>query len=100
MRNFIKTNELPHHCEIYKSSPKSYKDLPIRLAEFSTVYRYEQSGGLHGLTRVTALHKMTHIFCRPDQLKKEFIKVSDIVFYIFKTLNFNDFVAQVSLRQK
>ncbi|MGI6477873.1 MAG: threonine--tRNA ligase [Salinivirgaceae bacterium] len=97
----LKPMNCPHHCEIYKSSPKSYKDLPIRLAEFGTVYRYEQSGELHGLTRVRGFTQDdAHIFCRPDQLKEEFIKVIDIVFYIFKTLNFNDFVAQVSLRDK
>jgi len=97
----LKPMNCPHHCEIYKSSPKSYKDLPIRLAEFGTVYRYEQSGELHGLTRVRGFTQDdAHIFCRPDQLKDEFIKVIDIVFYIFKTLNFNDFIAQVSLRDK
>ncbi|HPW66598.1 MAG TPA: threonine--tRNA ligase [Salinivirgaceae bacterium] len=97
----LKPMNCPHHCEIYKSSPKSYKDLPVRLAEFGTVYRYEQSGELHGLTRVRGFTQDdAHIFCRPDQLKEEFIKVIDIVFYIFKTLNFNDFVAQVSLRDK
>lgn len=91
----------PHHCEIYKVSPKSYKDLPIRLAEFGTVYRYEQSGELHGLTRVRGFTQDdAHIFCRPDQLKEEFIKVIDIIFYIFKTLSFDDFTAQVSLRDK
>ncbi len=97
----LKPMNCPHHCEIYKSSPKSYKDLPVRLAEFGTVYRYEQSGELHGLTRVRGFTQDdAHIFCRPDQLKEEFVKVIDIVFYIFKTLNFNDFIAQVSLRDK
>lgn len=97
----LKPMNCPHHCEIYKSSPKSYKDLPLRLAEFGTVYRYEQSGELHGLTRVRGFTQDdAHIFCRPDQLKEEFIKVIDIVFYIFKTLNFTDFIAQVSLRDK
>lgn len=97
----LKPMNCPHHCEIYKASPKSYKDLPVRLAEFGTVYRYEQSGELHGLTRVRGFTQDdAHIFCRPDQLKEEFVKVIDIVFYIFKTLNFNDFIAQVSLRDK
>ncbi|MCK4749527.1 MAG: threonine--tRNA ligase, partial [Bacteroidales bacterium] len=89
----------PLHCEIYSSKPRSYRDLPVRLAEFGTVYRYEQSGELHGLTRVRGFTQDdAHIFCRPDQLKEEFIKVIDIVLYIFKTLDFNDFVTQVSLR--
>ena len=89
----------PHHCEIYKAKPHSYKDLPIRLAEFGTVYRYEQSGELHGLTRVRGFTQDdAHIFCRPDQLKDEFMKVIDIVLYIFKTLNFTDYTAQISLR--
>ncbi|MDD4747777.1 MAG: threonine--tRNA ligase [Salinivirgaceae bacterium] len=97
----LKPMNCPHHCEIYKVSPKSYKDLPIRLAEFGTVYRYEQSGELHGLTRVRGFTQDdAHIFCRPDQLKEEFIKVIDIIFYIFKTLSFDDFTAQVSLRDK
>jgi threonyl-tRNA synthetase len=79
----------PHHCEIYKSKPHSYKELPLRLAEFGTVYRYEQSGELHGLTRVRGFTQDdAHIFCRPDQLKDEFIKVIDIVLYIFKTSTF------------
>ncbi|MFC2138319.1 threonine--tRNA ligase [Bacteroidota bacterium] len=97
----LKPMNCPHHCEIYKSKPRSYKDLPIRYAEFGTVYRYEQSGELHGLTRVRGFTQDdAHIFCRPDQLKDEFKKVIDIVLYIFKTLSFNDFVSQVSLRDR
>ncbi len=89
----------PHHCEIYKSSPKSYKDLPIRFAEFGTVYRYEQSGELHGLTRVRGFTQDdAHIFCTQDQVKDEFKKVIDLVLYIFKTLDFKNFKAQISLR--
>jgi threonyl-tRNA synthetase len=89
----------PHHCEIYKSKPRSYKDLPLRLAEFGTVYRYEQSGELHGLTRVRGFTQDdAHIFCTPEQLKEEFVKVIDIVLYIFKILNFDKFIAQISLR--
>lgn len=95
----LKPMNCPHHCEIYKTKPRSYKDMPLRLAEFGTVYRYEQSGELHGLTRVRGFTQDdAHIFCRPDQLKEEFIKVIDIVLYIFKTLNFKDFTAQISLR--
>lgn len=95
----LKPMNCPHHCEIYKTKPRSYKDLPLRLAEFGTVYRYEQSGELHGLTRVRGFTQDdAHIFCRPDQLKEEFIKVIDIVLYIFKTLDFKDFTAQISLR--
>lgn len=95
----LKPMNCPHHCEIYKYKPRSYKDLPVRLAEFGTVYRYEQSGELHGLTRVRGFTQDdAHIFCRPDQLKDEFKKVIDIVLYIFKTLNFENFTAQVSLR--
>ncbi|MDR2286628.1 MAG: threonine--tRNA ligase [Prevotellaceae bacterium] len=95
----LKPMNCPHHCEIYKSKPHSYKDLPIRLAEFGTVYRYEQSGELHGLTRVRGFTQDdAHIFCRPDQLKEEFCKVIDIVLYIFKILKFGDYIAQVSLR--
>jgi threonyl-tRNA synthetase len=95
----LKPMNCPHHCEIYKSKPHSYKDLPIRLAEFGTVYRYEQSGELHGLTRVRGFTQDdAHIFCRPDQLKEEFIKVIDIVFLIFRALDFSDFITQVSLR--
>ena len=95
----LKPMNCPHHCEIYKTKPRSYKDLPLRLAEFGTVYRYEQSGELHGLTRVRGFTQDdAHIFCREDQLKEEFCKVIDIVLYIFKTLDFNDFTVQVSLR--
>ncbi len=95
----LKPMNCPHHCEIYKFKPRSYKDLPVRLAEFGTVYRYEQSGELHGLTRVRGFTQDdAHIFCRPDQLKEEFLKVIDIILYIFKTLDFKDFVTQVSLR--
>ncbi|MDD2641477.1 MAG: threonine--tRNA ligase [Bacteroidales bacterium] len=95
----LKPMNCPHHCEIYKSKPHSYKDMPVRLAEFGTVYRYEQSGELHGLTRVRGFTQDdAHIFCRPDQIKEEFCKVIDIVLYIFKTLSFNEFTAQVSLR--
>jgi len=95
----LKPMNCPAHCEIYKSKPRSYKDLPVRLAEFGTVYRYEQSGELHGLTRVRGFTQDdAHIFCRPDQLKEEFLKVIDIILYIFKTLDFNDFTTQVSLR--
>jgi threonyl-tRNA synthetase len=95
----LKPMNCPHHCEIYKTKPRSYKDLPLRLAEFGTVYRYEQSGELHGLTRVRGFTQDdAHIFCRPDQLKEEFCKVIDIVLYIFKILKFGDYVAQVSLR--
>jgi len=95
----LKPMNCPHHCEIFNHKPHSYKDLPIRLAEFGTVYRYEQSGELHGLTRVRGFTQDdAHIFCRPDQLKEEFIKVIDIVLYIFKTLSFDNFIAQVSLR--
>lgn len=89
----------PHHCEIYKTIPRSYKDLPLRLAEFGTVYRYEQSGELHGLTRVRGFTQDdAHIFCTPDQVKDEFLKVMDIIFIIFKALDFKDFEAQISLR--
>ena len=95
----LKPMNCPHHCEIYKFKPRSYKDLPLRFAEFGTVYRYEQSGELHGLTRVRGFTQDdAHIFCRPDQLKDEFMKVIDIVLYIFKTLSFDKFTAQVSLR--
>ncbi len=95
----LKPMNCPHHCEIYKAKPHSYKDLPVRLAEFGTVYRYEQSGELHGLTRVRGFTQDdAHIFCRPDQLKEEFIKVIDIVLYIFRTLNFTEYTAQISLR--
>jgi len=95
----LKPMNCPHHCEIYKSKPRSYKDLPIRYAEFGTVYRYEQSGELHGLTRVRGFTQDdAHLFVRPDQLKEEFIKVIDIIFHIFKALDFQDYIAQVSLR--
>ncbi|GAB4284834.1 MAG: threonine--tRNA ligase [Marinilabiliales bacterium] len=95
----LKPMNCPHHCEIYKSQPRSYKDLPLRLAEFGTVYRYEQHGELHGLTRVRGFTQDdAHIFCTPDQLKDEFKKVIDIVLYIFKTLDFKDFTTQISLR--
>jgi threonyl-tRNA synthetase len=95
----LKPMNCPHHCEIYKSRPRSYRDLPLRLAEFGTVYRYEQSGELHGLTRVRGFTQDdAHIFCRPDQVKEEFQKVIDIVLYIFKVLDFPDFKAQISLR--
>jgi threonyl-tRNA synthetase len=89
----------PHHCEIYKTKPRSYKDLPVRLAEFGTVYRYEQSGELHGLTRVRGFTQDdAHIFCRPDQVKNEFIKVIDLVLHVFRSLGFDNYTAQVSLR--
>jgi threonyl-tRNA synthetase len=89
----------PHHCEIYASKPRSYKELPLRLAEFGTVYRYEQSGELHGLTRVRGFTQDdAHIFCRPDQVKDEFKKVIDLVLYVFTSLGFNDYTAQISLR--
>ncbi len=95
----LKPMNCPHHCEIYNARPRSYKELPIRFAEFGTVYRYEQSGELHGLTRVRGFTQDdAHIFCTPDQLKKEFQDVIDLVLYIFKTLSFNDFTAQISLR--
>lgn len=97
----LKPMNCPHHCEIYRTKPRSYKDLPVRFAEFGTVYRYEQSGELHGLTRVRGFTQDdAHIFCRPDQLKEEFIKVIDIVLYIFKTLDFENFETQISLRDK
>ncbi len=97
----LKPMNCPHHCEIFKVKPVSYKDLPIRMAEFGTVYRYEQSGELHGLTRVRGFTQDdAHIFCTPDQLKDEFKKVIDIILYIFKALDFNDFITQVSLRDK
>ena len=95
----LKPMNCPHHCEIYKFKPRSYKDLPLRFAEFGTVYRYEQSGELHGLTRVRGFTQDdAHLFCTPDQLKEEFKKVIDIIFIIFKALDFKDFTAQVSLR--
>lgn len=96
---FLKPMNCPHHCEIYKTSPKSYRDLPIRLAEFGTVYRYEQSGELHGLTRVRGFTQDdAHIFCTPEQVKDEFKGVMDIVMLIFKALDFKDFIVQISLR--
>lgn len=95
----LKPMNCPHHCEIFKSKPRSYKDLPARFAEFGTVYRYEQSGELHGLTRVRGFTQDdAHIFCTPDQVKEEFKKVIDIVLYIFRTLKFDKFKAQISLR--
>ena len=97
----LKPMNCPHHCEIYKSSPRSYKDLPIRYAEFGTVYRYEQSGELHGLTRVRGFTQDdAHIFCQPDQVKEEFKKVIDLVLYVFSALGFEDYTAQISLRDK
>ncbi|MFA4851474.1 MAG: threonine--tRNA ligase [Bacteroidales bacterium] len=96
---FLKPMNCPHHCEIYKTKPRSYKDLPVRMAEFGTVYRYEQSGELHGLTRVRGFTQDdAHLFCRPDQVKEEFIGVIDIVLYIFKALDFKDYTVQISLR--
>jgi threonyl-tRNA synthetase len=95
----LKPMNCPHHCEIYKTKPRSYKDLPIRMAEFGTVYRYEQSGELHGLTRVRGFTQDdAHIFCRPDQVKEEFKKVIDLVLYVFKSLGFENYTAQISLR--
>jgi threonyl-tRNA synthetase len=95
----LKPMNCPHHCEIYNAEPRSYKDLPLRFSEFGTVYRYEQTGELHGLTRVRGFTQDdAHIFCTPDQVKEEIGKVIDLVLYIFKTLNFHDFLAQVSLR--
>ena len=97
----LKPMNCPHHCEIYKHKPRSYKDLPVRLAEFGTVYRYEQSGELHGLTRVRSFTQDdAHIFCRPDQVKDEFLRVMDIIFIIFRALDFQNFEAQISLRDK
>lgn len=95
----LKPMNCPHHCEIYKTKPRSYKDLPIRFAEFGTVYRYEMSGELHGLTRVRGFTQDdAHLFCTPDQVKEEFEKVIDIIFIIFKALDFKDYTAQISLR--
>ncbi len=97
----LKPMNCPHHCEIYKSSPRSYKDLPLRLAEFGTVYRYEQSGELHGLTRVRGFTQDdAHLFCRPEQVKDEFKKVIDLVMYVFTSLDFQEFTAQISLRDQ
>lgn len=96
---FLKPMNCPHHCEIYKTAPRSYKDLPLRLAEFGTVYRYEQSGELHGLTRVRSFTQDdAHLFCRPDQVKDEFLKIMDIILIIFRALDFNNYEAQISLR--
>lgn len=96
---YLKPMNCPHHCEIYKVKPRSYKDLPVRFAEFGTVYRYEQSGELHGLTRVRGFTQDdAHLFCRPDQVKDEFKKVIDLVLYVFGALGFEDFTAQISLR--
>ena len=95
----LKPMNCPHHCEIFRALPRSYRDLPLRLAEFGTVYRYEQSGELHGLTRVRGFTQDdAHIYCAPDQIKGEFLKVMDIIFYIFKALKFENFEAQISLR--
>ena len=95
----LKPMNCPHHCEIFKAFPRSYRELPLRLAEFGTVYRYEQSGELHGLTRVRGFTQDdAHIFCAPDQIKDEFLKVMDIILYIFKALKFDNFEAQISLR--
>nr|MBC8315899.1 threonine--tRNA ligase [Bacteroidota bacterium] len=98
---FLKPMNCPHHCEIYNSKPHSYRDLPIRMAEFGTVYRYEQSGELHGLTRVRGFTQDdAHIFCTPDQVKDEFKGVMDIVMLIFRALSFKEFIIQISLRDK
>ena len=98
---FLKPMNCPHHCEIYRSSPRSYRDLPLRLAEFGTVYRYEQSGELHGLTRVRGFTQDdAHLFCMPEQVKEEFCKVIDLVLKVFTTLGFTDYTAQISLRDK
>ncbi len=98
---FLKPMNCPHHCEIYKAAPRSYKDLPLRLAEFGTVYRYEQHGELHGLTRVRGFTQDdAHLFCMPDQVKDEFKKVIDLVLYVFDSLGFTDYTAQISLRDK
>ncbi|MBQ3722516.1 MAG: threonine--tRNA ligase [Bacteroidales bacterium] len=97
----LKPMNCPHHCEIFRSSPRSYRDLPLRLAEFGTVYRYEQSGELHGLTRVRGFTQDdAHLFCRPDQLQEEFEKVIDLILYVFKTLKMTDYMAQISLRHQ
>lgn len=96
---FLKPMNCPHHCEIYKTKPRSYKDLPVRFAEFGTVYRYEQSGELHGLTRVRGFTQDdAHLFCRPDQVQEEFEKVIDLVLYVFNAMDFVDYTAQISLR--
>ena len=97
--HMLKPMNCPHHCEIFRSSPRSYRDLPLRFAEFGTVYRYEQSGELHGLTRVRGFTQDdAHLFCRPDQLQEEFEKVIDLILYVFKTLNMTEYMAQISLR--
>ncbi len=97
----LKPMNCPHHCEIYKTQPRSYKDLPLRLAEFGTVYRYEQSGELHGLTRVRGFTQDdAHLFCRPEQVLEEFKKVIDLVMFVFTSLDFSEFTAQISLRDK
>ena len=98
---FLKPMNCPHHCEIYKNSPHSYKELPLRLAEFGTVCRYEQSGELHGLTRVRSFTQDdAHIYCRPDQVKEEFLRVMDIISIVFRSMKFDNFEAQISLRDK
>lgn len=98
---FLKPMNCPHHCEIYKNTPHSYRELPLRIAEFGTVCRYEQSGELHGLTRVRSFTQDdAHIFCRPDQVKDEFLRVMDIISIVFKSMNFEHFEAQISLRDK
>lgn len=98
---FLKPMNCPHHCAIYSWKPRSYKDLPLRIAEFGTVYRYEQSGELHGLTRVRGFTQDdAHIFCRPEQVKNEFLRVMDIILIIFRALNFENYEAQISLRDK
>jgi len=97
----LKPMNCPHHCEIYKSAPRSYRDLPLRLAEFGTVYRYEQSGELHGLTRVRGFTQDdAHLFCRPEQVKEEFKKVIDLVVFVLDSLDFGEFTAQISLRDQ
>ncbi len=97
----LKPMNCPHHCAVYSWQPHSYKDLPLRIAEFGTVYRYEQSGELHGLTRVRGFTQDdAHIFCRPDQVKQEFLRVMDIIMIVFRALNFEQFEAQISLRDK
>ena len=98
---FLKPMNCPHHCEIYKFKPRSYKNLPLRLAEFGSVYRYEQSGELHGLTRVRGFTQDdAHIFCTNEQVKSEFIKVIDLILKVFDSLSFDDYSVQVSLRDK
>ena len=95
----LKPMNCPHHCEIFKAAPRSYRELPLRFAEFGTVYRYEQSGELHGLTRVRGFTQDdAHLFCAPEQIKDEFLKVMDIILYIFRALDFNNFEVQISLR--